>query len=321
MLRHVAEGDCTSAYELVDTLLDQGWEADRIVTRLLVDVQREVGARWQAGRWNVAREHAATSVIDDLLGALGRHVPQPRSHATVALVCAEGEWHVTPARMAVLLLRSHGWPTTFLGGSTPTEHLQRDLERSRPTFVAVSCTYPLFLPGAGEVATLARRLEIPTIAGGRAFGTSDERALRLGFDGWAKDIEDASMMLGRWLDGPPAQGPPAEGYGWDERHLMYRWTGIADQAIQRLASAAPSRLDHDAGTIEMVRHDLVELLRAAHVAAVCDDPSLFTDHVDWMRAVHPARGLPHEALDPSILILRSLSPQLGDRTAAILASV
>ena len=81
----------------------------------------------------------------------------------------------------------------------------------------------------------------------------------------------------------------------------------------------PPLLEHHANTVEVVRRDLVELLRTAHVAAVCDDPSVFTDHVDWMTRVHPATGLPHAAVPASIRILRELSAPLGDRTRAILA--
>jgi methanogenic corrinoid protein MtbC1 len=41
------------------------------------------------------------------------------------VTCAEGEWHSLPARMVAEVLRLHGWQVTFLGASTPADHLRR----------------------------------------------------------------------------------------------------------------------------------------------------------------------------------------------------
>jgi len=319
--RHVDAGDIGQAHRLMQRLLDEDWTIERLVGDLFVVVQTRTGHAWQAGRRTIAEEHATTAVIDDLLGALGRLVPAPTSPASIALVCAEGEWHVTPARMAALLFRRAGWRTTFYGGSTPLHHLERTLAASRPSFVAISCTDPRFLLGAGRVADLARRLGVPSLAGGAGFGDRDHRATALGITGWAPDPAAASSILHRWLDAPPAEPSPAPPETIDLALLERRRSGVTEQAIQRLATRAPTVLRHGAQPLEHVRRDLGELLHVAHVAAACADPQVFTDFVGWLAELHPPRGLPHEAVQPSVRILRELTDRFDDGSAEVLATV
>ena len=320
LFRQVIEGQGAEAHHLMDDLIAADWTLERIVVDLLVVVQQQIGELWQAGRRTICDEHVATAVVDDLLGALGRRVGSPNSQGTVALVCAEGEWHVTPPRMAALLLRDRGWRTILLGGSTPADHLARNLEVTPPTFLAVSCTDARFLLGAARVAGIARSLGIPTIAGGRAFGSSAHRAHRLGFDGWAPTVAEGSQILDGWMEVAPAPEPPTEVVDVGQWGSERSWTGIADQAIQRLTSVSPPVLHHRAQPLEEVRQDLVDLLRLAHLADMCDDPSVFTDFVAWRSAIEFSHGIPSVAVRPTIEVLGDLTASLGGRTQAILRS-
>lgn len=320
-LGHVFEPDGEEARHLVDGLLAAGWSPQRIVTDLLAPVQREVGRLWQVGRLSAAEEHVSTAVVDDLLGALIHTAPPARSSITVAVACAEGDWHVTPARMANLLLRLAGWRTVFVGGSTPTGELRRGLDAWQPDVLAVSCTDPRALFGAARMAAAARSLHIPTLAGGAAFGAGPRRAARLGFDAWVPTAAAATPVLERWVDQPPDPltmiGPlPAE-----LRPLPLRWTSITDQAIERLANRNPPVLHHRDRPIEAVRRDLSELLHLAHLSAVCEDPELLVGYVSWLEAVRPPRGLAPEALPVSLGVLADLTVPFGDRTSSLLRSL
>jgi methanogenic corrinoid protein MtbC1 len=319
LFAHVIGGDSAAAHGLLDHLLGSGWSIERLVTDLLASIQHRVGEQWQAGQRTIAHEHAATAIVDELLGALGRLVPSPRSDAKLALVCAEGEWHVTPARMAALLLRHAGWRTTFFGGSTPLDHLARALELAQPSFVAISCTDPRFLLGAGHVADIARRLDIPSLAGGAGFGHDDRRAAALGMTGWAPNPAAASAILHRWLDDPPISVRSST-IQTDPALLERRRVGVTEQAIQRLVANVPTLIEHGQQPLEHVRRDLGDLLHFAHVAAVCADPDLFTEFVDWLADIHPPRGLPHEAVHPSVRILRELTDRFDDDAYDVLAA-
>lgn len=305
-------GATGGAYRLVDDLLEAGWSLERVVTDLLGGVQQYAGGVWRSGEMTIAREHAVTAVVDDLLGAMGRLVPAPSAHATVALVCAEGEWHVTPARMMSLLLRQHGWRVAFFGASTPTDHLRRSLELTRPSFLAISCTNPLALFGAARVAAASARLGIPTLAGGAAFGSDGRRAARLGIDGWASDPAAASSLLHRWLDAPPSRRSAPSEIESDVPALERCWSSIVEQALGRLSSEASPTLRHGARPLAHVRRDLHDLLRVAYLGAVCDDPSLVTCFVEELREGHPVAGLPREAVLPSVRLLHELSAPLAE---------
>lgn len=319
--RRVLEGQSAEAYDLLEKLLVSGWDVERIITNFLAVIQRQMGEAWQTGRLTVTDVHIATAVVDELLGALGREVAAPDSPGTVALVCATGEWHVTPARMAAILLRHHGWRATFLGGSTPGEDLAHHLEATRPDVLAVSCTDPQFLLGAANAADIARRLGIPTIAGGRAFGDRAKRADQLGFDGWAGTVADAAALIDSWMDTPPSLFPPPEIAFTEQRDLTRCWSSITDQAIQRLSNVRPPVLHHREQPLEAVRQDLVDLLRAARLADLCDDPSVFEDFVTWRRAVVASPGVPSAAVPATIEVLGDLTAPLGGRTQTLLRSM
>lgn len=307
LLAYVTEGRTEDAYRAVDEALEAGWGIEQLVTELLAPVQRSLGEQWQAGRRTVSQEHAGTAVIDDLLGALGRRLPPARRQETIALVCAEGEWHVTPARMAALRFRAAGWRTVFLGGSTPLGHLERTLALNRPTFLAISCTDPRFLLGAAGVAAVAARLVIPSVAGGAALGADDTRARRLGIDGWAADPAAASMLLRAWLDDPP----PATSWGRADEvepaMLARRWADISEQTIQRLSSMAPAVLPYGAQPLDAIRRDLLDLLQMDRIGAICGDPALLETFVAWLTELHPPRGLPHAAIPTAVRILQELA--------------
>src|SRR5918992_1647561 len=164
-------------------LLEAGAAVQELVRGLLGAAQAEVGRRWEANQWSVADEHAATAITDAVLGALAWRVEAAEDQGHVVITCAEGEWHSLPARMAAEVLRLHGWQVTFLGASTPADHLRRFLAEVDAIGVVISCSVPIFLSGAQRSIQAAHAAEIPALVGGRGFGPDDLRARRLGADG------------------------------------------------------------------------------------------------------------------------------------------
>jgi hypothetical protein len=106
-------------------LLEAGAPVQELIQGLLGSAQAEVGRRWEANQWSVADEHAATAITDAVLGALAWRIEAAEDQGHIVVTCAEGEWHSLPARMAAEVLRLHGWRVTFLGASTPADHLRR----------------------------------------------------------------------------------------------------------------------------------------------------------------------------------------------------
>jgi methanogenic corrinoid protein MtbC1 len=307
---HIRSGRRRAALDLVAARVRSGSPVQgRTVTLALAGVQRRVGDAWQRGELNVADEHTATAVVDDCLGLVAAHLPDPPSDRSIALVCAEGEWHVTPARMAALLLRVEGWHVTFLGGSTPPEHVHATLDLLRPDHVAVSCTLPLALPGAARVADVAHELGLRVLGGGRAFGTTDHRAHSLGLDGWAPDVAVAARMFDAWLRVLPTPGSRTELDG-EELSLELNEQAIVEAAMVVLASGSPTAESDDRRQLARTRRVLGSLLEFARVALVCDDDSVFTDFTPWLREVLTSRGVEPGALREGLDVLADLADGL-----------
>ena len=144
----LARRDRKAAVRQALGLLEAGTPIQDIVQGLLARSQAEVGRRWETNQWSVADEHAATAITDAVLGVLAWRIEAAEDQDHVVVTCAEGEWHSLPARMAAEVLRLHGWEVTFLGASTPADHLRRFVAEVDTFGVVVSCSVPIFLGGA-----------------------------------------------------------------------------------------------------------------------------------------------------------------------------
>jgi len=197
--------------------LDAGQALATLVTEVLAPVQVEVGERWQRNALSTADEHAATAVVDNALAtlALTGSAGQFVDRGSMAVVCAEGDWHTLPARMAAELWRWDGWDVIFLGGSLPPGDLGTWLSAARPDVLAVTCSVPLFIPGTLRVGETSAAAGVPCVVGGRGLGPDARRADALGLR-WAA----SPAGLEAALDAPPPAG---------------RAGGRADRPAQRIA--------------------------------------------------------------------------------------
>jgi methanogenic corrinoid protein MtbC1 len=317
LFRCLESFDPYGAAQLVRDAVGGGASVESVITDVLVPVQERVGERWRCGRWTIAQEHAATAIVDDLLGLLAVRIPLSQ-HGSVALVSAEGEWHVTPARMAALLWRAAGWQVTFLGGSTPPDHLRTTLGRARPDLVAVSCTMPLGLPGAGRVGEALQDLGVPIMGGGCAFGTDPHRAEALGLSGWAASATEAPEVFHRWMDRPPDR-PERLRTDDEELSLELQMPELIAAAERRLLQRFPAMRSYDARQRARTREDLGYILRFAAVSLLLDDERLFRDFIVWLPEVLRGHGVPAEAVAGGVDALLGVIRDLP-RTTTLLES-
>ncbi len=262
-----------------------------IVTDLLGAAQVEVGRRWQANEWDVGREYAATAITDYVLAAISSRWPaDPRPVPPVVVLCAEGESHALPARMAAELLRLHGWPVTMLGAALPTEYVERYLRDHRVLAAAVSATLGRSLPGARRLVESAHACGVPVLAGGEAL--NEARALRIGADAWAVGATEGAAVLERWAVDPPAPlRVPTEaptGY-WELAAQLRDIGGVAlGDVLLRLPDRDHSSRRWSAG----VRDDLGLLLEFLLAAVLMEDNTILVEFLHWQDRVLVARGEP-----------------------------
>lgn len=305
---HVLGRDRDAAVGQALRLLDQGVPATEILIHLVGGAQLEVGERWHANRISVADEHAATAVADSVVGVLNAQ-PEVGTATGPRLVvaCAEGEWHVLPARLTADVLRLAGCDVTFLGGSLPPAHLGRFLEGDRPDLLAISVSTALAFEGAALCAEVARVAGVPTLMGGRALGPDDRRARVLGADLWAADASAAVELVGAPL--PPAGAEATADIG-TTMALAVRRSPIVEHAADQLARSFPDLGRYDDAQRARTREDLDYIMRFAEASILVRDPRVFEEFLAWLATLLHVRGVAPSALPLSLAALRDAAPEV-----------
>ena len=298
----LATGDASHATHLALDEVDSGRPALDVLESLVAAGQAEVGRRWAANDWNVAQEHRATSVSEEVVAALAARAPTPTGAGSALLTCADGEWHALPSRILAAALRHAGWRVTFLGASVPADHLGPLLHELGPDVTAISCALPTRLVEARRSIERSRDAGVPVLVGGPGFGADGRWAATLGADAWAPDARAALTVLAAM---PPftTPAPPMAISATEISALRSRRSAIVERSVHRLLAGRTDIAAYDAQerrrTEEDVAH-VVEFLGAAHFVG---DVTLFTDFVGWLRDVLVARDVPATTLTATLAVI------------------
>lgn len=314
-------GDTKAAVRVVVGLLDAGLPERVILVDLLAAAQREVGERWLRNDWTVVDEHLVSGVIESAVHALetlDSSVTHDAERGFVVVACSEGDWHSLPSHMFANMLRDEGFAVSFLGSSTPAEHVGRFLARHRPDALAVSCTIPLAFNGVVRLTDAAHAEGVPVIAGGCALGDTPTRAARLGADAWADDLASATSVLSDWHEhGTPAlNSVTVDHVALD---LDARAPELAKTAFVALSERFPAMAAYDTRQLTRTREDLEFIVRFVAATQLVDDPSVFTEFLDWLRTLLAARDVPPAAIIAGLQALAVQLDQMSILTAGILA--
>ncbi|MDQ1378743.1 MAG: hypothetical protein QOE15_2916 [Acidimicrobiaceae bacterium] len=315
-VERLLEGDLDGARHQIEALLAHH-SPRQIILDVLVPAQAEIGRRWEDNRCSVADEHVATSITDSMLAQVGAAAPPPTGDATIAVSCVEGDWHVLPARMAAELLRTEGYRVRFLGGSLPADHLERYLAELQPAAVCLSCSLPLFLPGAVRSVEAAHRAGIPVMAGGRGFGRDDHAALRVGADAWAKNMAGASRQLKAWSRSRPDTHPTpfADNEAWSSIELTR--PELVDHTMVLLPDSLPGMAALDERQLARTREDIAYIFQFLAVSLLVDDDRIFVDFLVWLSGVLTSRKLPPSTVGATIPVLTEALTAAGRLTPRV----
>jgi diguanylate cyclase (GGDEF)-like protein len=302
-------GNRRPAVRLALDLLDQRVSRERIVVDLLAEAQREVGERWYCNELTPADEHLATGVTAAALDTLMDETSPPSTDSLTLVTCAEGDFHSLAAQMFGELLREHGIGATVLGASAPADAVADYLVRSGADSLAVSCSVPIFFPGAVSLIDAAHRLGIPVIVGGPAFGFGPRRAERLGADAWAPTAAEGAAILLDWKSSPPSVSREPTLIDPVGFLLSVRADALGGAAFDGLAVAFPPMADYDERQMARTREDLVFIVRFLAAALFAADDAIFADFLHWLQNLLVRRGVPQRAL---IAGLEALRPVIED---------
>ncbi len=191
-------GDVALAYEIVTAQMEIGMDVGSILFDLMSPLQRDVGHRWQTGDYRIADEHAATATLETVVAMLGGALAIPLHGDHLVVVAAEGDTHSLPARMIATYLVYLGRRVTNLGATIPATDLIGHLVDSDASALLVTCSISAAMRGARLTIGAGHAAGIPVIAGGRAFGVDDRRAMALGADAWLADPRELEHLLDTW---------------------------------------------------------------------------------------------------------------------------
>ncbi len=294
-----ATGRPRAAIDYALELTAGGMPMEELITGLLGPIQHQVGLLWQSNHWTAAQEHAATSVIDGVLGALALGFPPAAvARGSVLVACVEGEYHSVPARMGVERLRLDGWDVAFLGASLPAADLQSFAARSEADCVVLSCTVPLFLPGAARSIAAVADLGMPAVAAGAGFGAASRRSERLGASGWIGPAADPTEVLSGPLRAARAVQPDALA-----AELELRGAEIVAACMDEMFARIPAMSTYTSRQLAHTRADLAYILGYLGVAHDVDETELFDDFIAWLADVLASRNVPVGVLAESLDIV------------------
>jgi methanogenic corrinoid protein MtbC1 len=205
-------GDTAGAWLIATAAADRRSSYIQIATRLFQPALYQVGRLWQQNRISVAEEHLATEISRVLLARLlhwtAPFAPPIGRKALFAAV--EDDRHVLGLQVVAEAFQIAGWTVQYLGASTPTLPLVRQVDAWRPDVIGLSVSLSQRLPILKQAVTVLRGElggRCPTILiGGRPTNQISGIWRWTGADAWGRDAETAvTEMAG---GEPPAADPP-----------------------------------------------------------------------------------------------------------------
>lgn len=193
-------GDTAGSWGVIEAAMAAGNDLDALYLEVVAPALASIGARWERGEIDVAVEHVASGVATRMMGRLGhRFARRGRSRGVVVVGAVADEAHALPVAMIGDLLRLRGWSVTDLGADVPAASWSHAVSSASDAVGAgVSVMGADLLPAAGEVchAIKAARPDVSVVLGGRAI-ESDEHAVALGADGFARSAAEMDALLQR----------------------------------------------------------------------------------------------------------------------------
>lgn len=182
------DADQHRASQVVLVALNQGVSVEELQSAVLGRTQVEFGKLWSKGAINVAQEHFASRVVEDLIARLRSTFEGTSSVQGVALLASvAGNNHDIGLRILADQFERNGWRTVFLGADMPQDDLLAGIASFNPRFVALSITLLRNLRSAA--ATIAEikgaHPELPVLIGGSALQSIDGLWRDLGADAYA----------------------------------------------------------------------------------------------------------------------------------------
>ncbi|MDG5817022.1 cobalamin B12-binding domain-containing protein [Chitinispirillales bacterium ANBcel5] len=154
---------------IISAFLSKNTDISTLYEHLFKPSLYKVGYEWEQQRLNVAVEHMATSIVEDLMNELlPGMVSLQRKGRNVVLSSVENEEHQLGCRMVADTFEKHGWDTFFTGAKTPITDLITFCETIKPHLICLSLSITSNMPVLlHEIKTIRNHTDVTILIGGQ----------------------------------------------------------------------------------------------------------------------------------------------------------
>ncbi|MEI6795956.1 MAG: cobalamin-dependent protein [Methanomassiliicoccales archaeon] len=202
----VLRSDRTGAQAIIRKAKAEGLETRDIYLDVFQVVQYELGRLWQHRQVSVAQEHYATAVSQQLMAQMYPEIlTAGAKKGKVVVACVGDELHEMGARMVSDFLEMEGWDVSYLGSNSPVSALVAYLKQVGADLLMASVTMGYNVKGVRELIKTIRAdpelKKVKIIVGGHPFNESPGLWKLVGADGFARDAEQAIVLVNDLLGG------------------------------------------------------------------------------------------------------------------------
>lgn len=193
-------GDRPRARQVVESVLESGWNAQDLITELYWPTYENLGRMHRADQLTTLAHHMATRLLRMLVDQnASRLASYPRNGRTILCCCGASDADELGAQMAVDLLESHGFSVTFAGGGVANDEVLAQVQERKPSVLLMFASAPSDLPNIRSLIDTIREIgacnDVQFAVGAGVFNRADGLAEEIGADVWGTDPLDMADRL------------------------------------------------------------------------------------------------------------------------------
>lgn len=158
-LEHLFEGKRCESRELIQSTLDRGVSARKLLQLVVWPAMEEVDKLYRKRRISRLLEHMAVRINRTIADQLQAHLARrPKSGMRMVVVCGDGQIEELGAQVTGDLFEAEGWSVWFLGSGVPNDEVLQLLNTVKPDVLCVYGTEPAGVPNVRRLVDTIREI-------------------------------------------------------------------------------------------------------------------------------------------------------------------
>lgn len=195
-LENLLAGDRVTCRNLIDTSIEEGTTAHKLLTDLVWPTMELVQSLYREDRINIAMLNLATrlnrSLTDQLTARLDRKEQNGKS---VLIFCGNAEPEELGGQICADLFECEGYKVRFAGGGVPDDEVLKLIGDYRPDLLVMFGTLPAGVPAVRKLIDYLREVnscpEMQVMCCGGIYKRAEGLAEEIGADLYAPDAAEA----------------------------------------------------------------------------------------------------------------------------------